>query len=84
MANYFHVITNAQTGEVTEVPFTQEEIEAFNNPVVKQEEINQLNQKYLDTTDWYVIRQFETGVEVPEDILQARKNARLSIVDLQK
>jgi len=26
---YFHVITNAQTGEVTQVPFTEEETAAF-------------------------------------------------------
>jgi hypothetical protein len=27
--DYFHVITNAQTGEVTQVPFTQAEIDAY-------------------------------------------------------
>jgi len=31
---------------------------------------------YLASTDWYVIRQSETGVKIPTDILNKRKEAR--------
>ena len=36
-------------------------------------------QKYLDDTDWYVVRNAETGVPVPEEITAARANARCEI-----
>lgn len=32
--SYNHVITNAKTGEVTVIPFTQEEIDAIPTPVI--------------------------------------------------
>ena len=35
---------------------------------------------YLASTDWYVIRKQETGVEIPADILAKRQEARDSIV----
>lgn len=31
---------------------------------------------YLRNTDWYVIRKFETGKEIPEDIVTKRDEAR--------
>ncbi|MGH1413635.1 MAG: hypothetical protein ACRBB0_09075 [Pelagimonas sp.] len=31
----------------------------------------------LKATDWYVIRQVETGIPVPEDIAKARAEARV-------
>jgi hypothetical protein len=31
---------------------------------------------YLSSTDWYVIRQLETGQEVPQDVSEARAEAR--------
>lgn len=34
---------------------------------------------YLASTDWYVIRKTETGVEIPADILAARQAARESV-----
>jgi hypothetical protein len=33
-------------------------------------------QAYLVKTDWYVTRKVETGKEIPDDILAARKAAR--------
>lgn len=33
----------------------------------------------LDSTDWYVIRQVETGVAIPQTILDSRAAARLKI-----
>lgn len=32
-------------------------------------------QKYLDETDWYVIRKYERNVDVPEGVTTARLNA---------
>jgi hypothetical protein len=43
--------------------------------------INQESREYLLSTDWYITRQFESGVEVPKDILEKRKEARLKVVD---
>lgn len=40
---------------------------------------NRKNRQFLDQTDWYVIRQIETGVAVPADILQRRAEARAAI-----
>jgi len=35
---------------------------------------------FLNQTDWYVIRNQETGADIPQDILTARAEARASIV----
>ena len=45
-----------------------------------QEAINIESLAYLASTDWYLIRQLETGIEMPEEIAQARQNARNAIV----
>jgi hypothetical protein len=42
----------------------------------EQERINNESREYLKSTDWYVIRQQETGVAIPQDILDARQTAR--------
>lgn len=39
---------------------------------------------YLASTDWYVIRKQETGVEIPADILAKRQEARDSIVEVME
>lgn len=44
-----------------------------------QIEINAEARYYLASTDWYVIRQQETGQEVPADVLEQRQKARDSI-----
>jgi hypothetical protein len=33
-------------------------------------------QKYLNDTDWYVVRQAETGVEIPQEVLDKRTECR--------
>lgn len=38
--------------------------------------------KYLAATDWYVTRKFETGKEIPEDILIKRQEAREGTLQL--
>ena len=41
-------------------------------------------QRLLSNTDWYVVRQAETGQETPADILTQRKNAREAIDALRE
>jgi len=47
-------------------------------------QINDEARRYLSETDWYVIRQQETGVEIPVDILTERQAARNRIVDIEE
>ena len=49
-------------------------------PTDPQIQINAEARAYLDSTDWYVIRQQETGQEIPAEILTKRQEARDSIV----
>ncbi len=43
--------------------------------------INEEARAYLNSTDWYVVRFAETGVTIPQEILDARQAARYSIVE---
>lgn len=45
-----------------------------------QEVTNRESLIYLASTDWYVTRRSETGVVIPQDILDARAAARAAIV----
>lgn len=47
-----------------------------------QKKTNEEARNYLSFTDWYVIRNQETGVAIPEDILTKRAEARSSIIKL--
>jgi hypothetical protein len=47
---------------------------------LEQEKINQEALKFLADTDWLVIRKQENGTEIPQDILDARAEARAKIV----
>ena len=47
-----------------------------------QELANSEARAYLSSTDWYVIRLQETGQDVPEEILEARSQARFRVVDI--
>ena len=51
-------------------------------PVDPQIQINADARAYLASTDWYVIRQQETGTEIPEEILTKRQESRDSIVEV--
>lgn len=46
---------------------------------VAQEEANRKALAYLLETDWYVIRELDSGVVVPDDVKQKRAEARLAI-----
>jgi len=47
---------------------------------VEQERINAESLAYLASTDWMVIRQMDSGIPMPEDVKQARQEARNKIV----
>ena len=49
---------------------------------VKAERIAEL-EAYLSSTDWYAIRESETGVDIPADVKQARADARAEISNLR-
>lgn len=69
------MIVASDRGEPTLVDFpapTAEQAQAIRNKKAKS---------YLNETDWYVVRKMETGVEIPQQVLDARAEARLSIVE---
>ena len=53
----------------------------------KEEELKQSRivelESYLASTDWYAIRESETGIDMPADIKQARADARTEISTLR-
>ena len=59
-------------GNIPEPEFTDEELIAIEIANKKQEAL-----KYLTSTDWYVTRKAETGVEIPEEVSRLRAEARL-------
>ena len=62
----------------------QEDGSLLNSPIpivsIDDEPPNKESLAYLAETDWYLTRKFETGVAVPQDILDARAAARVAIV----
>ena len=63
------------------VPILAEQSEMPSN-VTKQDTLLEL-EYYLVTTDWYIIRQIETGKPIPEDIKKKRQEAREEISRLR-
>ncbi|NCU30773.1 hypothetical protein EOM57_03120 [Candidatus Saccharibacteria bacterium] len=41
-------------------------------------------ESYLNSTDWYVVRRTDTGVEIPPDVAAARQEARDEISALRE
>lgn len=37
------------------------------------------NEQYLSSTDWYIVREFETGIKTPNEIKNLRNEARLKL-----
>lgn len=52
-------------------------------PTIEQEQRtrNESARRYLRETDWYVLRKTETGIEIPQEIIDARSAARASVVE---
>ena len=53
---------------------TAEKIAARDKAVINKE-----SRAYLKATDWYVVRESETSVAVPDDVTQARSDAREAV-----
>lgn len=47
----------------------------------EQEELNREARAYLASTDWYVVRQQETGQPVPSDVQAMRSAARAQVIE---
>ena len=73
--HYQEVLEWLAEGNTPGAEFTQAELDQQ-----AQEQTNQENLAYLASTDWTVIRLQETGVAIPQDILDLRATARLEIV----
>lgn len=50
--------------------------------LINHERIAEL-QEYLNSTDWYVARYSETGIEIPEEVKAERQKAREEISELR-
>jgi hypothetical protein len=71
-------MTDAQRDEVAAFLAGVEPDETLSLKVAE----NQRNRRFLNETDWYVVRHAETGVGIPADILALRAGARAAIHDL--
>jgi hypothetical protein len=69
------VLTWIEEGNTPDPQFTSEEIAANAQQVINGESL-----AYLASTDWYVTRQSETDVAVPQAILTLRAEARAAVV----
>jgi hypothetical protein len=73
-------LVSAETTEpvrpYTQIEVTDEMIQAELDKLgyVPKEKVEA--QKYLNDTDWYVVRQAETGVEIPQEVLDKRTECR--------
>lgn len=87
-------ITNEQHAALLEGQSQGKRIQADENgypfladpPAPTEEELqvvkNQEARAYLAATDWYVIRNQETGVAIPEEIAIKRQEAREQIIEV--
>ena len=55
------------------------DIKAAEAAQAEQEAINTAARAYLESTDWYLVRELETGVPTPQEIRDARQQARLEV-----
>jgi hypothetical protein len=71
-------LEKAEAGEFGEVsPLTNADNERIAQ--IEQDAINAENLAYLASTDWYIVRNQETGTEIPDEILTKRQQAREEI-----
>jgi len=68
-------MTAEEETEVSDYIKTIEADEALSLKMLRNEQARDI----LEKTDWYVIRQQETGVAVPEDVLTLREQARAQV-----
>lgn len=58
------------------VRMSDAQVQAHLNPPPSPEQVRAEALAYLAATDWYVLRQMETGEAVPSDVAQRRAAAR--------
>ena len=58
-------------GNIPDPEFTEEELKAQEIAKQVQEAIN-----YLAITDWYIVRELDSGVKTPDDVKTKRQEAR--------
>ena len=68
---YVQALEEVEAGEAEILPYTK--------PAPTKAELDAPHLAVLAATDWYVIRAHETGVPVPQDILDARESARRAV-----
>ncbi len=61
-------------GNIPQPAYTSQQLEEYTINTLKN-----VNREYLANTDWYVIRENETGKKIPEEIANKRRQARLNI-----
>lgn len=79
-------VTNMYRHDNSDITMSDDQINEVMNYIdtVQADQVAQTNidaRMYLIETDWYVIRHMETGVPIPQEILDKRDAARASIVD---
>ena len=68
---YVQAFAEVEAGEAEILPYTE--------PLPTKAQLDAPHLSTLASTDWYVIRAFETGEPVPQEVLDARESARSSI-----
>lgn len=81
----FNIVNNEIfSWNFTSVPIpSKEQLQSLYNNIelkMQQEAINKEAEEFLLKTDWYIIRQLETGVPCPIEILNKRTEARNKII----
>jgi len=71
-AKYYDIINGVVTSYVDVK--TEEEIQTEIDAEIQQKKIQQYQE--LKQTDWYFIRQLETGIEIPAEVLEQRQAIR--------
>jgi len=64
--------------DLTKLVTAKQKADVYN--LTKQHTDNIVDQSYLQSTDWMVLRQMETGKAMPQDVAAKRQLARSSIV----
>jgi hypothetical protein len=77
-------ITGGFRNENVDTELTTEQIQEIEDYIaaITADPIEQTNmdsQMYLAETDWYVVRKFETGTAIPQEVLIKRQEAREAI-----
>lgn len=71
---YSSVIATFLETNTVEEAYTADELRLLSEKEMSDDAV-----QYLSSTDWYITRQLETGIPVPEEITTLRAEARLKV-----